>query len=225
MFTKLAGFPLLRAVGQGKRASRGFTLVEAAIVLGVIGAILGAVWGMASSAQRNVRQEKFSEMLLLTVEKARGYYAGMSGVESTLVTTVMPNLISRQVFPSEAVQQVGANYKVLSPFGSFSPNPNGGSTLHTSFYVCGWKASGSVRCEFSGAGTANVPFFAVEVLAKKTDCIGAVMMNSTASSRPGLVAVYTNGVQRALPLSLTTASTACAAATNYIDFVFRLTPS
>ncbi|HUY68360.1 MAG TPA: type II secretion system protein [Alphaproteobacteria bacterium] len=51
MLTKLQ----LDPAKQAKTARRGFTLTETAIVLGVVGVILGAVWAAASIVEENAR--------------------------------------------------------------------------------------------------------------------------------------------------------------------------
>jgi prepilin-type N-terminal cleavage/methylation domain-containing protein len=211
---------------QTQNLKRGFSLTEFSVVLGIVGVIFAGIWVLAASMNNSVKQEKFSEMLTVIVGNVRGNYTGKAFFESTLVATMMPILTSMNVFPGNAVRNNGGVSVVDSPFGQQSTAglPAVG-TAYNSLYVCGWKASGSMSCEFAG-GTLNVPLFAIEALLSKPDCMKAILRNSNTTTLPGLVAIYSNGTSRALPMTLTTANTACSAAggVNYVDFVFRLTP-
>lgn len=50
---------------------RGFNLIEAAIVLGVVGAVIGGIWWAASAVREKNRQNTTLEMLTLCVNKMR----------------------------------------------------------------------------------------------------------------------------------------------------------
>ena len=76
---------------------------------------------------------------------------------------------------------------------------------------------------FQAAQIANVPFFAIEVLASKADCIKLILKNGNPYSQPGLTKVFSNTVDRTLPITLAAAtSAACTKNTNIVDFVYRL---
>jgi hypothetical protein len=221
--------------------------MELAIVLGVAGIIIGAIWSLSGTMYSDVEQEKFSELLNVIVSNVRGNYAGKAFIETTLVPTtggvpgMMPILTSMNVFPGNTVHSVpngtngcaiaGGCSVVDSPFGEQSTTglPAAG-TPYNSIYVCGWNSLGSTRCTFTVAtSTSNVPLFAIEaLLSKGKNCINAAMMNSNPSTLAGLVGVYINGNPMTLPLTLSAASSAATGceenAVNYVDFVFRLTP-
>ncbi len=221
---------MTRRLMQTRRLMRGFSLVEFAIVLGVVGIVLGGIWSVAGMIRNNVRQEKFSETLYSIIGNIRGNYMGKSSVDSTLVTTEMPLLVGMNVFSGDTVHTVAGPVSVVdSPFGELV-NPISAASPYNSLYVCGWTAKTSTGCDFAG-GTANVPLFAIEVLIPAGgDCINAVLKNSSATTLPGLVGVYINNVQKTLPISLTTALASCVAknagvsTAAVVDFVFRLTP-
>lgn len=66
---------------QRQRASlrpvrRGFNLIEAAIVLGVVGLVIGGIWAAAASVQSNMRISKTSAGVLTVVENAKKLFAG-----------------------------------------------------------------------------------------------------------------------------------------------------
>lgn len=54
---------------------RGFTLTELAIVLGVIGIILGAIWAAASHTYSNYRTQKAVSQILTIVQSVRSIYS------------------------------------------------------------------------------------------------------------------------------------------------------
>jgi len=77
--------------------SRGFTLVEIAIVLGIIGIILGAVWAAASSVYSNQKAEKAQQGTLTAAQAVRAMY-GTSGTTGTAAAT---QITSPGMFPTD----------------------------------------------------------------------------------------------------------------------------
>jgi type II secretory pathway pseudopilin PulG len=222
-------------LAQTRRSTRGFSLVEFTIVLGVICVVLGGIWVVASNMYNEVKHQQFSEMLTTIVGNIRGAYAGRPFFESTVVSDVMPKLASMNVFPNDRVRIInydGTDYAtVISPFGEFT-NPHDSDAPYNSLYVCGWVIPGFDKCYpcptcFPGA--TKVPLFAIEALVSDEDCIQVIMRNSDPSKQPGLVAMYSNGVRRTLPFTFQSAAAACvptaAGKPNYIDFVYRLSAS
>ncbi len=67
----------VQAVSNESR--RGFTLTEIAIVLGIVGLILGAIWVAAAAVYNNLRTSKATTELLNVVQNVRALYA-TSGV-------------------------------------------------------------------------------------------------------------------------------------------------
>lgn len=59
-----------------KRQTRGFTLTEVAIVLGIIGIVLGAIWSAAKMAYENQRTKTAREEILAIVNGWRSIYGG-----------------------------------------------------------------------------------------------------------------------------------------------------
>ena len=216
---------------QTRRLTRGYSLTEVAIVLGVVGVIMASIWAYLGTMNNKVKQQRFSEMLFTIIGNVRGNYAGKAYFETTRVdgnTGMMPRLTHMNVFSGEAVRVGAGGVSVVdSPFGKQPTTglPSAG-TAYDSLYVCGWQSAPSTttaQCDFT-TGTTNVPLFAVEVLLPRDACITAALRNSNAASLPGLVGVYINGAKQTLPLTLPAAVTGCGNTTNYVDFVFRLTP-
>src|SRR5882762_1552401 len=70
------------AVGSASREQekRGFTLTEIAIVLGIVGLILGAIWVAAAAVYSNLRTSKATTELLNIVQNVRALYATAGAV-------------------------------------------------------------------------------------------------------------------------------------------------
>lgn len=68
----------MSTIRQTSRTVRGFTLTEAAIVLGIVGLILSAIWVAAGSVYANYRVGKTAEQLLSIVQSVRSLHSGVS---------------------------------------------------------------------------------------------------------------------------------------------------
>jgi Tfp pilus assembly protein PilE len=79
----------------------GFNLIEAAIVLGIVGLIVGGIWAAASSAYENMRQQAASKNLLSFAQAIRGYYAN-SGAAT--ISTTMSDAITQGLVPADMRQ-------------------------------------------------------------------------------------------------------------------------
>lgn len=66
------------------RSMRGFTLTEAAIVLGIVGLILGAIWVAAAAVYSNLRVSTTSNQLLQMVQSIRSLHATQNTVDAGL---------------------------------------------------------------------------------------------------------------------------------------------
>lgn len=52
-----------------KKNRRGFSLIEAAIVLGVVGLVIGGIWIAASAVRENLKIERTNEIITLAAKK------------------------------------------------------------------------------------------------------------------------------------------------------------
>ena len=82
---------MLRNVVRKTRAKRGFNLVEAAIVLGVIGLVIGGIWVAAAAVQSNLRKSDASKGLIQIVQNVRNLYYGQSPSSTGAITTQLIN--------------------------------------------------------------------------------------------------------------------------------------
>ncbi|MDX2027967.1 MAG: type 4 pilus major pilin, partial [Alphaproteobacteria bacterium] len=87
-----------------RAATRGFTLTEIAIVLGIIGLILGAIWVAAAAVYSNMRTSKATTQLLQVTQAVRALYSTSSvtgaGAGNVNITA---DLIRAGVFPNDTV--------------------------------------------------------------------------------------------------------------------------
>jgi type II secretory pathway pseudopilin PulG len=86
------------------RMKRGFTLTEAAIVLGIVGLILGAIWVAASAVYSNMRVSTANTQLMQIVQNIRSLYASSTQM-STATTTA--ELASAGAFPTDTNPAAG----------------------------------------------------------------------------------------------------------------------
>jgi prepilin-type N-terminal cleavage/methylation domain-containing protein len=75
----------------GRAKGQGFTLTEVAIVLGIIGLILGAIWAAASSVYANKKVSEAERNITMTAAQVRSMYATSY---QTGVTTNPPTVIT-----------------------------------------------------------------------------------------------------------------------------------
>jgi prepilin-type N-terminal cleavage/methylation domain-containing protein len=81
------------------KSKRGFTLTEIAIVLGIIGIILGAIWVAASAVYNNIRISHANTQVLQLAQGIRSLYS-----TATLTTGMtVDNLICAKAAPSDMI--------------------------------------------------------------------------------------------------------------------------
>jgi major structural subunit of bundle-forming pilus len=85
-----------------KTSRRGFNLIEAAIVLGVIGLVIGGIWVAAAAVQANLRKSDASKGLIQIIQNTRNLYYGQSPTGTTDVT-VTTELINARAIPGDFI--------------------------------------------------------------------------------------------------------------------------
>lgn len=78
---------------------RAFTLTEIAIVLGIIGLILGAIWVAASAVYNNLRVSHANTQILQLAQGIRSLYSS----SSTTAGLTVDNLICAKAVPSDMI--------------------------------------------------------------------------------------------------------------------------
>ncbi len=91
---------MFKVMNKSTKARRGFNLVEAAIVLGVIGLVIGGIWVAAAAVQSNLRKSDASKGLIQIVQNVRNLYYGQTPSASGAITA---QLISANAIPGNFI--------------------------------------------------------------------------------------------------------------------------
>lgn len=201
----------MRAKQKNKRA---FSLMEFAIVLGVIGSVTSVIWYYASNAYENVKRQQAFEAITATVANVRSYYQGQMAIPTTVTlggvsvgTTVknfVPylfqngiNVIPQNLLrtPLVATCQNANNQCADTPWGQkVSSGPLILVDPYGTFDVCAWQlgvnpvggfaANYQSGCGFAVAPTAPTQFFAIQVNGLPFGACMALSLKVSSSSGP-----------------------------------------
>lgn len=89
------------------RAARGFSLIEAAIVLGIVGLVIGGIWVAASTVSRNMTNSRMLEATLVMIEKAQRIYKGkppFSGSTDLDATFIAAGIVPRDLVNGTSIR-------------------------------------------------------------------------------------------------------------------------
>lgn len=201
----------------GNTRRQGFTLTEIAIVLGIIGLILGAIWVAAGAVYNNLRVSKATTELLQIAQGVRSLYATQSTVDTGPGIDETSALIAARVFPSDTISTTtGANNAAPS---STADGPWAGSTIKV---YSATQPNGIVGDSFE-VQFVNIPPFACVSLAtgntgtgRDTALVGVgVSQSATSSALSGSITTF--------PITASVAATSCGTGTgSSIGFIFAL---
>ena len=98
-----------------RRAKRGFSLIEAAIVLGVVGAVIGTIWVAAANMYENYKVNKTVGDLRLIVQKTQNLisFRDAAAIDGGGIVDITTTLRDAGVFPKDWVN----GDTVKTPFG------------------------------------------------------------------------------------------------------------
>ena len=89
--------------------NKGFNLIEAAIVLGVVGLVIGGIWAVASTVHENLKISETSSALIQMVQNARRIYGYNNfPVANGTSTDVTSSAIFSNVIPSTFISSGSA---------------------------------------------------------------------------------------------------------------------
>ena len=200
-------------------AKRGFTLTEIAIVLGIIGLILGAIWVAASAVYNNLRTSKATTELLQIAQAVRSMYATSSTVDAGADMTYSATgshaagagttYVQSSVFPSDMVSGAGP-YIIQDPWAGDTDIVSGKVTT----------ASDSFLVEFD-----NVPQSAcINIITASTGTGRDSSLYGVSVGNKGALAVAAGGTAgtTAMPVTASTAQGLCANVSNNVAFQFKI---
>ena len=98
------------------RKLRGFTLTEAAIVLGIVGLILGAIWVAAASVYCNLHVSRANEQVLTIVQSVRSMHATQQSIGGADGDDLTLNMIKGGAFPKDMIVGTGAGRTASNPW-------------------------------------------------------------------------------------------------------------
>lgn len=189
-----------------RRQRRGFTLTEIAIVLGIVGLILGAIWVAASAVYNNLRISTTVRDMIALSQGVRNLYANQGTMDA--ITT--NNLICTGAVPNDLVVGTCAA---------------GGATMVDSW---GGAITWTPATTISTAGNS----FVIDLAGiPQPGCVGLLTDSSTRSTGSGIYGVNAGnaafntiaGVGQTTNYTGTTAVTACALATNnHVGYAFSI---
>lgn len=87
----------------GLRTINGFSLTESVIVLGIVGIILGAVWGVTGGVFGNLKLREATEQLTLIVQNIRSVIGNSRNFTAFAGTDITDDIVVRSVFPSSTL--------------------------------------------------------------------------------------------------------------------------
>ncbi|MDP9126808.1 MAG: prepilin-type N-terminal cleavage/methylation domain-containing protein [Pseudomonadota bacterium] len=217
MLTNMRKGLIGRSAGRDA-AKRGFTLTEIAIVLGIVGLILGAIWVAAAAVYNNLRTSKATTELLTIVQNVRAMYATSSTVDpaatmpftAVAVNTAPATYIAAGVFPADMVNAAG----------TLAQDP--------------WNGSVAIVPAQSAAGTANDSFMVAFDRVPQQACVNMITSNTGSGRDPQIIGV-SNAAAGTVPAAanatafpvlagtaLATNCTVATAAGQSIGFTFKL---
>jgi len=190
------------------RSMRGFTLTEAAIVLGIVGLILGAIWVAAAAVYNNLRVSTASNQLLQIVQSVRSIHATQNTVDTGLAGTAGAVLIARAG---------GIPKDMLN-------DPTNPTEVRN-----GWNGQVQLASATS-AGVAGDSFTITFPSVPQGACSDLLTRNTGAGRDTGIVSAGANGTTYTqaggdFPVTVTNAVAACSvtgAAGNSMTFTFML---
>ena len=209
----------------------GFTLTETAIVIGIMGAVLSALWVAVDRGWDYSKREQMKEDIRLTVEGVQGYAGAMNGVPDLGYVAMTSQLLAANVIPASMNrgQTCSGNACADHAWGS---TKGGAIDTEGTFRVCNWQLGSSTTCPSAKPGNSS-PFFGIALtgLAKK-NCVELVQAVSSPTGPAGLVEININGTNLVgaqhvpiRPVSVADATSYCTAATNgngTVTFVYRV---
>lgn len=182
----------LMTIRRRRAANKGFNLIEAAIVLGIVGLVVGGIWVAATSVYANLRAKTATDQLLKVAQGVRSIYATSANMANT-AGDVTSDMAKANVLP-------GDNLTGL---------PSAATAANT---VNPWNGNlGVIASDAAGAllATNATNFGVVFTNVPSAACVDFVLRNAGSSHDTGMIFVEggATGVASTLPTTTVTGLT------------------
>ncbi len=185
-----------------QNARAGFNLIEAAIVLGIVGLVVAGIWAAAGAAYENMRQQNTSKDLLALAQNIKNFYAG-SG--ATTIDTSVANMVNMGVVPKGMIAGTSATPILAHPWGA--PGT-------TSDIVITVPASGVFNVSF------NYPTSGMNTSDWIKVCNAMIIRNANAATGTGMT--YGKSASTSTNTPPVTTNPGCAASSDSPSFRFTI---
>ena len=187
---------------QQRRAhlTKGFTLTEAAIVLGIMGLVLGAIWTAAAAVYSNQRVGHANTQVLQILQSIRALYSTSATFPTGDQTS---NLIALKAIPNEMVN--GTTGTLINPWG-------GAITIN------GTGDGAGIALEYTGVPLDACIKFMSQVGGTNRDSgLTSAVASSSNESPPSTVGTPLDNNN-----AITVSNTHCITGLNSLQFVFGI---
>jgi prepilin-type N-terminal cleavage/methylation domain-containing protein len=179
---------------RARRAKRrqGFSLTEFAIVLGIVGVILGGFWSVHQITRENARREQMFEEVQLLVANMRSYFMSLPSSQisgAPNYVTYTPEMVNRGIAPPEMLRdRTAAKIFLDHPWGGRVKGQNLGSG---GVFLC----DGGTACLGAVVGDNGYQTFVLRLVGLPFGASLELLGKITApSGPPGLLKVFVNGI-------------------------------
>ncbi len=184
-----------------RREKNGFSLLEAAVVLGVVGLVIGGIWGVASSVRASMQSNHLHQQTLNLVSSIRDYYANrpLPAAAGAITNTIGgKGRLPEEMCPADCVTTLssGGPYTVYNAYGGTTTVTIPAPATHSNQFYVTYASVGKKGCmelgmklsarapeiglvSFSGSITRTT--FPIPLATLQSDC--------TSNSSGGLVTV------------------------------------
>ncbi len=188
---------------RASSSRHGFSLVEAAIVLGVVGLVIGGIWVGAGALSESYKVNKTAEGILSTSKNVQNLISARDSEAIGHVVSITQTLIDAGAFPEDWVRgsvvetPLGNDMRVANAYIGL-PGPR------FSFYIDGVSRQHCIKLLVS---------------------LTAHPSSSISSQRLGVGWLYVNShfTTTSFPITLAVAETACDSSANSLEFGFMYT--